>query len=74
MAEAVVYDEIKPMESAPDDERPARAMPKAAEQHGGDQIEVASHGPFSVATQGNIEVVAQKTGQGYVPAPPKVDD
>ena len=62
------------MQRAPDDERPARAMPEAAQHHGDQQIHVASRTAVSVAPERHIEIVAQEARQCDVPAVPEVDD
>ena len=71
---AVVDDEIHAVQTAPEDERPARAVPQPAEQHRDDQVQVASRRPLAVAAERDVEVVAQKARQRHVPAPPELDD
>lgn len=58
--------------SAPEQVHPARAVPQAAEHHGEDVVEVGAKFAVAVATEGNVEVVAQPCGEGDVPAAPEV--
>ena len=62
------------MERAPDDEIPPRPVPKPAKEHGEEKIEVAPPAAEAVAAERDVEVVAEKTGEGDVPAPPEIDD
>ena len=59
---------------APDDERPARAVPQPAEQHREDQV--AAHGDRSLArsAERDVEVIAEPARQRDVPTPPEVAD
>ena len=49
-------------------------MPQAADQHRRRQIHEASHLASTVAAEGDVNVVAQKSGQGDVPTAPEIDD
>ena len=60
------------MQSAPDDERPTRTVPQAAEQHRCHQREVGTRLAMAIAAQRNVEVIAQPRRQGDVPAPPEI--
>jgi hypothetical protein len=62
------------MKAAPHRELPRRAVPEAAEEHDEEEVEVGSSVALAVAAQSEIQVVAQKTRQGHMPAPPEVND
>ena len=62
------------MHAAPDDKVEACTMPKAAKQHGKDEIEVLPYLSFAVAAQRNVDVIAYPSRERYVPTPPKVAD
>lgn len=47
------------MPESPNDEGPSCTVPQAAKQHRGHEIEVLAHFALAVATQRNVEVVAQ---------------
>ena len=47
-------------------------MPQAADQHGQHQGEVSAHATMAVATQRNVQIVAQPGRQRDVPASPEV--
>ncbi len=49
-------------------------MPEAGDGHGQEEVAVGAPAAAAVATQGDIEVVAQPAGQRQVPAPPEVLD
>ncbi len=60
------------MDPAPDDERPAGAVPEAADQHRQHQVAVRDHLALAVAAERDVEVVAQPARQRHVPAAPEV--
>ena len=62
------------MQQAPDDEVPARAVPEAAEEEHGDQVDVAARRADAVAAERDVEVVAEPGRQRDVPAPPELLD
>ena len=47
-------------------------MPKTADEHDDHQIQRGSKWPDLITAEWNVEVVAQKCGQRYVPAPPEI--
>ena len=47
-------------------------MPQAAEQHSEHQVAVGEPAPAAATAEGNVQVVAQPTGERNVPAPPKI--
>ena len=62
------------MEGTPDDEGPCSAVPESAEEHGKGQVDVGAGGAFLVATERDVEVVAEPCGEGDVPALPEVGE
>src|ERR1700722_85470 len=52
--------QIEPLQPAPYDEGPTRAMPEAAEQHRDEEIELAPELSTAITSERYIEVVAQK--------------
>ena len=74
LADRVVDHEEKAVRTSPDDERPARSMPEASEEHGRDQIEIPPWHAPAIATQWNVQVVTQEFGEGHMPAPPELYD
>ena len=70
----VVDAKIEAVQHAPDDERPARAVPQPAEQHRDHQVDVAQRRAVAIAAERDIEIVAQEPRQRHVPAPPEIDD
>lgn len=49
-------------------------MPDAADRECGKDVEVCAGLSLSVATEGEIDVFAEPSGEGYVPAAPEVGD
>ncbi len=72
--EGVVDAEVEAVESAPEHEDPCGTVPEPAEKHGDEEVEVAAGVPFSVAAEGEVEVVAEEGGECDVPASPELDD
>ncbi len=70
----VVRHEVKAVQTAPDHERPARAVPQAAEQHRDEEIAVAEQEAATVSAERDVEVIAQEQRERDVPAPPEFDD
>ena len=62
------------MYATPDDEVEACAMPKAAKEHGKNEIDVLPNLAFAVSAERNVDVIAYPCGERYVPTPPKVGD
>src|ERR1043166_8205542 len=56
---------------APHDEPEAGAVPQPAEEHGDGEIAQGFQPPFALATERNVEIVAQPTRQRDVPALPE---
>ena len=71
-AEELVNSKCYPMQSAPYDEIPRSAVPESTQQHGQNQVDVGTDLAFPVATQRNVEVIAQPGGQGNMPAVPEI--
>ena len=69
-----VDDEERSVQAAPQHERPARAVPQPAEQHGDHQRGGDTQGPAAVAAERDVEIVAQEPRQRHVPAPPEILD
>jgi hypothetical protein len=65
VAPRVVSDEKKPVQSAPNDERPARTVPQAAQQHRDHHVHVAARRPATVAAERDVEILAQETRQRH---------
>ena len=66
--------EIAAVDTAPDQEVPARAVPKAAEQHDEGQVDVRADAPLAIAAEGNIEIIAKPGGERQMPSPPEFRD
>ena len=66
--------EIQAVQSAPDHEGPAGAMPEAAEQHRRHQRRIRAALAVTIAAERNVEIVAQPRRQRDVPAPPEIGE
>src|SRR5262249_11185435 len=64
-------DQERPVEEAPDHERPAGAVPETAEKKDGDQVDIRAAGRATAATQRHVEIITEPGGQRHVPAAPK---
>ena len=62
------------MEQPPDDKRPARTVPKAAEQENHHQIERGAALSVPVSAHGNVEVVSEEAGECDMPASPELSE
>src|SRR6185437_11780125 len=60
------------MQSAPDDEGPACAMPQAADDEHDHDVDRPADGSDAVAAQRNVEVIAKPGGKGNVPSAPEL--
>ena len=60
------------VEGTPKHEVPGRSVPQAAEQHGQHEISIGQEHASPIATQGDVEIIAQPGGQTNVPAAPEV--
>ena len=60
------------MQETPHDERPGGSMPQPAEQHRQHQIAAGLPRSGAVATQRNIQIVAQPRREADVPAAPEL--
>src|SRR2546423_7318988 len=65
-------DKIRSMQQAPDDKRPGRTVPEAAQKHYDDQIGCGAVWAHLIASQRNVKVVAQERGKRDMPASPKI--
>jgi len=72
MQTALKEQQQQPVNAAPDDEGPGRAVPQAAEQHGEEEIHVCAGVAQAVAAERDVQVVAQPGGERDVPAPPEL--
>src|SRR6187402_3060376 len=72
--EHMIDGQVAAVQQAPDDEGPCRAVPKATQEHGEDQVQVAAQASVAVSAQRYIEVVPKKTRQRHVPTTPEVAD
>ena len=70
----VIDHQIGPVQTAPGDKGPGRAMPQSAQQHGDCQGQQRAGQALAIAAEGDVQVVAQKAPQGDVPAAPEVRD
>ena len=62
------------VEHAPNDERKVRAVPQSGEEEYDKLVRRCSDLSLSVAAEGNIDVLLEPGGEGYMPAPPKFLD
>lgn len=62
------------VDAAPEDEVEGRAMPKTAEKHGHEEVEILTELAVTVAAKGDVEVVLEPRGEADVPASPKLSD
>src|SRR5207247_3270020 len=69
-----LHHQIRAMQRAPEDERPARAMPQAAEEHGDHQVAVRPQLSAPVASQRDVEVIPQPARKRDVPARPELTE
>src|SRR4051794_7366012 len=67
-------DQEQPVKEAPDDERPVRTVPEAAQEEHEDEIEIQPSGGRPVSAEWDIDVVAEPGGERHVPSPPEVLD
>ena len=47
------------MHSSPEDEFPSGSVPKATDEHGEEIVEIGSECAFPIASQGDVDIVAQ---------------
>src|SRR5262249_24904331 len=59
---------------SPDDKMPGGAVPEAAQRHGDEEVQTRAPRARAAATQRNIAVIAESSGQRDVPAPPELGD
>src|SRR6185369_8185939 len=60
------------VEQSPQDEGPARAVPEAAQKERKQNIRQLTRRAAAIASERNVDIVAQEAGQRHVPAPPKL--
>src|SRR5260370_20333786 len=63
-----------PVPQAPEYKVDAGAVPDAADQHGGDHVEVDAAGRDARTTERNIDVVHEPGSERHVPVPPELGD
>ena len=68
----VLDDQGDAVQEAPEDERPAGAVPEPAEHHGEHQVHVGARAALAVAAERDVQVVAQPARQRHVPAAPEL--
>ena len=64
--------EKQTVQRTPDEIFEAGAMPETAKDHGDHQIGIHAHGSMAIASEGNIDVVADPAREGDVPATPEI--
>src|SRR5690606_20017742 len=62
------------VDEAPRREPPVRAVPQAAQEHDGHEVEEHTGPTHAAATHGPIEVVTQPVGERLVPAVPELEE
>src|SRR2546422_4996008 len=60
------------VQRAPDDERPRRAVPEAADQERQHQVAIKIDPALANAAERNEDVIEKPVGKRYVPAPPEI--
>src|SRR5690606_27377317 len=65
-------DQQRAVRSAPEHEIPSRTMPESAQQHGQHDVSRRGQCAAAIATERNIEIVAQPRGQADMPASPEI--
>ena len=65
-------DEGRTVNETPDNERPTRTVPGAADKKGDHQVEIDPAVSDAAPTKGYIDIVPEKPPEGDVPAPPEV--
>lgn len=60
------------VDAAPENEVEGSSMPKTAEKHGHEEVEVLTELAVTVAAKGDVEVVLEPRGEADVPAPPEL--
>ena len=64
--------QIRAVQQAPHNKSPGGAVPKATDEHDDDKIKRGTDRPDLIATEGNVKVIAKKSGKRNVPPPPKI--
>ena len=62
------------VQCAPKDEAKGGTVPKSAEEHGDEEVDVLSDSPLAIAAQGDVQIVFEPRGEGDVPASPELRD
>ena len=70
----MIDDQVETVQQPPENKGPCRTMPQATQYHGRHQVKVTPTRSLHVATERNIEIVTQETGQGDVPTTPEIND
>ena len=58
----LVYYKSGSMQGSPDDKHPRGTMPQASHKHGDKIVDIGAYLAFTVATKGNIYIVAKPCG------------
>ena len=74
LAEQLVCGQGDAMHAAPNNEIEAGAVPKSAQKHGQNEVDILPQLAFPVATERDIDVIAYPSGQRDVPASPEIGD
>ena len=60
------------MQSAPQDESPGGSVPETPDDHGEHEIAIGGRPPVAISAEGHVQVVAEETRKGHVPAAPEI--
>lgn len=60
------------MKPTPNNKRPIGPVPEAANHKYNELICIGADFPFSIATQGYIEIISKPGGKGYMPSAPEL--
>ena len=74
LSEDAVEHARRPVHQPPEQEEPARAMPKAAEQKDDHQVDAGARQPLPAAAEREIDVGGQEAGERDMPPLPKFAD
>ncbi len=67
-------DEERTVDESPDDEVPARAVPKAAEEKDDQQVRVGARRPDAISAERDVQIVAEPSRERDMPPPPELGE
>jgi hypothetical protein len=70
----LIYAQGRTMKRSPDDKVQGSPMPKAAQKHGQEEIQILSELSFPITAQRNVQIVFEPGRKRNMPTPPKLGD